>query len=579
LGKVEAADATYDNLLVDTSGLNSGGITPGIQFGTGLSGEGVSSKRTAGGNQYGLDFYTWYAKRMSILQNGNVGIGTDNPQALLHVSGTTPNILMGDAQNSMLPGVIGGTISGGGRNGYNNRVTDNYGTVGGGDQNLAGDGNDGITTNHRYATVAGGSVNQALGEYSTVGGGYGNQAFDSCCTVGGGSENQASVSYSTVGGGQHNHASNGGTVAGGSYNQANGTNSMVPGGEENQAGGINSFAAGCRAKVLDTPVFHDGAFLFADYHDFDFNSVAANEFAARATGGVRFVTAIDGSGNPTATTVIDPNGQLGVGTTVPGFKIHVVGVVDPTSLTFDSYGTVASNIIGRRAEGTVGSPSHCLTDDALLVLNGRGYGATGFSNASRAAIRLLAAENWSDTAQGAYIRFETTPTGSTTKAERMRIAASGNVGIGVTNPTHQLELSQDSAAKPSTNTWTIFSDGRLKDPESIEPFTEGSEFIKQLPQPVWYRYTKESGLPSEARAVGWIAQDIAPVAPFMVRRTKQKLKRTDREETETLSLNTNELPYAMLNCIKQMLHTQEELIDKVERLEAKLRELEGSNAS
>jgi len=35
----------------------------------------------------------------------------------------------------------------------------------------------------------------------------------------------------------------------------------------------------------------------------------------------------------------------------------------------------------------------------------------------------------------------------------------------------------------------------------------------------------------------------------------------------------------MLNCIKQMLHTQEELIDKVERLEAKLRELEGSNAS
>lgn len=32
----------------------------------------------------------------------------------------------------------------------------------------------------------------------------------------------------------------------------------------------------------------------------NFNSAAANEFAARATGGVRFITQLDGSGNPTA---------------------------------------------------------------------------------------------------------------------------------------------------------------------------------------------------------------------------------------------------------------------------------------
>jgi hypothetical protein len=45
---------------------------------------------------------------------------------------------------------------------------------------------------------------------------------------------------------------------------------------------------------------HDGAILFADSSDADFRSEAADEFAARATGGVRFVTAIDGDGNPTA---------------------------------------------------------------------------------------------------------------------------------------------------------------------------------------------------------------------------------------------------------------------------------------
>jgi hypothetical protein len=46
------------------------------------------------------------------------------------------------------------------------------------------------------------------------------------------------------------------------------------------------------------PVGHDGAFVWADSTDFDFNSTAANQFAARATGGVRFVTAIDVNGLP-----------------------------------------------------------------------------------------------------------------------------------------------------------------------------------------------------------------------------------------------------------------------------------------
>jgi len=42
----------------------------------------------------------------------------------------------------------------------------------------------------------------------------------------------------------------------------------------------------------------------------------------------------------------------------------------------------------------------------------------------------------------------------------------GNVGLGTLNPNYQLELSTDSAAKPSTAYWTISSDARLK--ENIE---------------------------------------------------------------------------------------------------------------
>jgi hypothetical protein len=65
----------------DSTGLNNGN---GIDLTFGIdAGEGVSSSRTAGPNQYGLDLYTDYNRRISIEQHGNVGIGTATPSNLL----------------------------------------------------------------------------------------------------------------------------------------------------------------------------------------------------------------------------------------------------------------------------------------------------------------------------------------------------------------------------------------------------------------------------------------------------------------------------------------------------------------
>ena len=65
-------------LEVDHSGTNNGTVNPGLTFGAG-SGEGIASKRTAGGNLFGLDFFTGFTSRMSITNAGNVGIGTTTP--------------------------------------------------------------------------------------------------------------------------------------------------------------------------------------------------------------------------------------------------------------------------------------------------------------------------------------------------------------------------------------------------------------------------------------------------------------------------------------------------------------------
>ena len=63
---------------------------------------------------------------------------------------------------------------------------------------------------------------------------------------------------------------------------------------------------------------------------------------------------------------------------------------------------------------------------------------------------------------------------------------------------------------------------------------------------------------------GWIAQDTKPVAPFVIRNRNFLSTTTNMYNSLHLAIsyrNTNELPYAMLNTIKEMLQRQEEMVD------------------
>jgi hypothetical protein len=207
---------------------------------------------------------------------------------------------------------VGHSVIGGG---LENTVSGSMATVGGGWGNAATHvdatvgGGRGNTAEGRHATVGGGLVNEAkrgaaisggsfntAGANAAIGGGSYNTGSGFHATIAGGAGNEARANYATVAGGLSNSATGiYATAGGGRGNTASGDYATVAGGFYNEAAGDFSFVSGRRANVVAA---HAGAFLHADSHDSDFRSAAADEFAVRATGGVRLVTGVDSSGSP-----------------------------------------------------------------------------------------------------------------------------------------------------------------------------------------------------------------------------------------------------------------------------------------
>jgi len=235
---------------------------------------------------------------------------TDNQPVELKVNGqralrlepnpNSPNVLGGSPANIITNGNYGAVIAGGGSSAYPNRAGAPFATVGGGAGNIAsgisstiGGGAENRASNND-TTVAGGYQNTAAGLRATVGGGWLNRALTDYTTVGGGQNNEASGDYATVGGGLHNTATGPeAAVGGGIGNTAGGWSATVPGGIDNVAGGDGSFAAGSNARA-----WHQGSFVWADSQStpppfpqgIPFDSIANDEFAIRARGGVRLNT-------------------------------------------------------------------------------------------------------------------------------------------------------------------------------------------------------------------------------------------------------------------------------------------------
>jgi hypothetical protein len=156
----------------------------------------------------------------------------------------------------------------------------------------------------------------------------------------------------------------------------------------------------------------------------------------------------------TVLTILSPTQTaLPPGVLPSGTDIHIVGANNAeTRITQDSFGTGNYPVYtGRAARGTAASPTALQSGDILTQYTGRGYGATGYNSASTGVFEFIAAENFSDTAQGTYASVRLTATGGASPAEVFRIGPIGQVGVGGSNygTANQLLTSNGINAAPS----------------------------------------------------------------------------------------------------------------------------------
>jgi len=153
---------------------------------------------------------------------------------------------------------------------------------------------------------------------------------------------------------------------------------------------------------------------------------------------------VEGVGQPNAVFVQGSDGSVGIGTGAPVFPLSVRSSTAVSGQMADFIYTGAS---GSNAGGFIKVGN----DDGAALASGHRIGGfifTGSKSASATqnsvAVIATAAGNWTTSSTPSYLTFQTTPSGSTTRSEVLKIQSGGGVLIMGVSDTQQLKVKAHS---------------------------------------------------------------------------------------------------------------------------------------
>ena len=219
-------------------------------------------------------------------------------------------------------------------------------------------------------------------------------------------------------------------------------------------------------------------------------------------------------------------GNIGIGTTTPGYPLDVNGTANATNVR------ATTQHLGNTAD-TASVPSYSFDGDT----------DTGMFNVSANILGF-----------------------STNATERMRINGSGNVGIGLSgsDPSFVLQVGSDQVAKPTSGTWLSSSDKRIKYDIQNQDLQSSYNIITNL-QLKNFKY--DSSILPESKDktfVGFIAQEVEEILPNSVTKTNQY----NLEDFRSLDID---------QIYKHLIGTVQFLMKKVEQLESEVNQLKNKN--
>jgi len=531
------------------------------------------------------------ANALTVLTNGNTGLGTTSPQARLHVSDSS--VVFACPWN--LPGTAGNPpITGSGRRmmWYADKAAFRVGAVYTNNWDKDSIGNYSFATG--YNTRAPGAYSISMG-YETIARGASSTSMGAFTTATG--DYSTSMGGSTTARGEYSSSMGSQTTATGRYSTSLG-HQTTAGGEASTSTGHLTTASG------------------------NFSTSFGDQTTAGGEGSVSmgFLTTANGSYST----------SMGYSTTA--------GAQGSTSMgTLTTASGVYSTSIGYQ---TTASGTASTSMGTLSIASGTNSTSMGVSTKAKASASFTTGmynddtDNPNPNIEGTTDRIFQIGNGTfSSKSNAITVLRNGNIGIGAINPVKLLEVVGPASATPVTlvignrnafgpaamefvsdyglaNQWrpgyirsndlggftgslefytngtgfgnlygnvkgfevrngaaltatgTVgsYSDARLKN--NITAFTDGLNVIRKI-NPVQFYYNADAPFKTDRQQVGIIAQELEKVAPYMIEKNKQN------GYDDLRTVNNQAYTFLLINAVKeqqQQIDRQQKQIDELKKL-------------